>query len=539
MSKERQLTRRPSESDTPLAQDTFDLTAMRSMAEKIKDLKVFMEKNLEQGLNKDWEYAHIIWKRELRKGDDAKPCLLDPGVAKIMNFMTVRPRHRIIEKEIDTQTMQLRYVVAVEIVPFLPIMYHNPVTNAMEPIYPVIAEGLGSATTREKRYKVRFEWMKERDLKVEGWTADELKRYTEENPDKYKEKSDPKYDNLYYMPTAESLGLDNTLLKMAAKRGNLDAVFQLPGVAGRYSQEADKLSEEESATSPSEKERSTPPLSAPLVAQGPVSTPPSTPTEEPRPAEKPSLKSVDLNDPVERVIADIQAVNRGLSRAQIVAKIGEEKAKAAGLLTDEAAAYLVASTLGVKQSEDSTWNKVKAQASTLKEKGIDNATVAEKDAFAATANQLMKEGSIPVTPGFKSASELPKMPDTFRLGEKAAYTADYIVESYSQQPDAVRAMIYAEMQESHLSDSEAAAQVQRRFNERSEPPEEKPTVEEIETALSTAGVDPARVNISPEADEVQPKKFLGDDFMRFNDTLKPLGFEWISDGKNSRWVRKG
>lgn len=235
MSKNTQLTRRPGEGDTPLAQDTFDLTAMRSMAEKIKNLKVFMSEHLEQGINKDWEYAHIIWKRELKKGDDAKPCLLDPGVAKIMNFMTVRPHHRIIEKEIDTSTMQLRYVVAVEIVPFLPIMYHNPVTNAMEPIYPVIAEGLGSATTREKRYKVRFEWMKERNLRVEGWTDDELKKYAEDNPKLFN--ADDKFGNTYYMATAESLGLDNTLLKMAAKRGNLDAVFQLPGVAGRYSQE--------------------------------------------------------------------------------------------------------------------------------------------------------------------------------------------------------------------------------------------------------------------------------------------------------------
>jgi hypothetical protein len=474
------LARRMGESDTPLAQDTFDLTAMRSMAEKIKDLKVFMEKNLEQGLNKDWEYAHIIWKRELKKGDDAKPCLLDPGVAKIMNFMTVRPRHRIIEKEIDTQTMQLRYVVAVEIVPFLPIMYHNPVTNAMEPIYPVIAEGLGSATTREKRYKVRFEWMKERDLKVEGWTADELRKYVEENPDKYKEKSDPKYDNLYYMPTAESLGLDNTLLKMAAKRGNLDAVFQLPGVAGRYSQEADKLTEEEPITPP--------------AAQSPVSTPPSAPsTEEAKPAEKPNLKSVNLDDPVEKVIADIQAKNRGLSRAQILAKIAEEKAKAAGLLTDEAAAYLVASTLGVERPESG---------------------------------------------GFKSASELPKMPEGFRLGEKAAYTADFIVENYDKQLDEVRAMIYAEMTDTKISDDEAATVIQRRFELRNKPPEEGLSVEDVEKALDAAKLDSMRLDISPDAGKIQPKKFL-DDWSNFNSVLKPLGFEWVRDGRNGRWERKG
>jgi hypothetical protein len=444
---------------------------MKSMAEKIKDLKVFMEKNLEQGLNKDWEYAHIIWKRELKKGDDAKPCLLDPGVAKIMNFMTVRPRHRIIEKEIDSATMQLRYVLAVEIVPFLPIMYHNPITNAMEPIYPVIAEGLGSATTREKRYKVRFEWMKERDLKVEGWTADELKKYVEENPDKYKEKSDPKYDNLYYMATAESLGLDNTLLKMGAKRACLDAVFQLPGVAGRYSQEID-LKEDRG-----EEKTVTPPVAPPKQ-------------EEPKPAERPDIRKVNLGDPVEKIIADIQAVNKGLSRAQIVAKIAEETAKAAGLLTDEAAAVLVASTL-VKQLEPT---------------------------------------------GFKSASELPKMPPDFRLEEKAAYTADFIVENFSQPFEAVRAMIYAEMQESHLSDAEAAAQVQRRFEERSKPPEDNGDA--VYDALQKAALDGEIVE-RMENGAYKPKKFLSDRWADYNFIMRGLGFEWIRDGSNGRWEKKG
>lgn len=214
MSKNGQLARREGTPPISIAQSPFDLTAMQQMADKIKDLKVFMDKNLEEGTNKDWEYAHIIWKRTLKPGEDQKPTLLDPGTAKIMNFMTVRPRH-IIKQEIDTKTMNMRYEVKTEIVPFIPVMYLNPVENRMEQVFPVIAEGVGSSTTREKRYRVRFEFMKERDLKVDGFGEDELQKIQDETPDRVRGESP---NRLFYMPTAESLGLDNTLLKMAAKR---------------------------------------------------------------------------------------------------------------------------------------------------------------------------------------------------------------------------------------------------------------------------------------------------------------------------------
>ena len=235
MSKDNPLVRREGQPSTPLAQSPFDLTAMQQMADKIRDLKVFMDKNLEQGVNRDWEYAHIIWKRPLKQGEEQKATLLNPGTAKIMNFMTVRPRH-IIKQEIDLKTMNMRYEVKTEIVPFIPIMYQNPIENRMEQVFPIIAEGVGSATTREKRYRVRFEFMKERDLKVDGWGEEELQKLQDESPDRVRGESP---NRLFYMPTAESLGLDNTLLKMASKKSEMDAVFQLPGVAGRFSQEID------------------------------------------------------------------------------------------------------------------------------------------------------------------------------------------------------------------------------------------------------------------------------------------------------------
>jgi len=469
MSKESQLARKPGETTTLDRAGPFDLTAMQMMADKIPQLQEFMNKNLKQGKDADWEYVDVIWKRTLRQGEDRKAALLDPGVAKIMNYMQMRPRHRILEKEIDTRTNNLRYAVAVEIVPYIPIMYHNPITNGMEPYFPVVAEGVGSATTREKRYRVTFEYFKERDLKAQGWTEEELEKFKADNSPDFVKGEAP--TRLFYLPTAESLGADNTLLKMASKRAEMDAVFQLPGVAGRYSQEID-LKEDRG-----EEKTVTPPVAPPKQEAAP-------------PAERPDIRKVNLGDPVEKIIADIQAVNKGLSRAQILQKIAEEKAKAAGLLTDEAAAVLVASTL-VKQLEPT---------------------------------------------GFKSASELPKMPPDFRLEEKAAYTADFIVENFSQPFEAVRAMIYAEMQESHLSDAEAAAQVQRRFEERSKPPEDNGDA--VYDALQKAALDGEIVE-RMENGAYKPKKFLSDRWADYNFIMRGLGFEWIRDGSNGRWEKKG
>ncbi|GAG16802.1 unnamed protein product, partial [marine sediment metagenome] len=160
------------------------------------------------------------------------------------------------------------------IVTYLPVMYSDPTKGVSTPIYPVVAEGVGSSTTREKRYKVKWEWFKERDLKVEGFTDPDLAKYRENYPDRYREGT----NNLYYMSSAESLGLDNTLIKMAAKRAAMDAVFQLPGVAGRYSQDVDLL---EAKTGKRE-----------TVVQEP---------KEPEPAESPA----EDTDILERLIMDI------------------------------------------------------------------------------------------------------------------------------------------------------------------------------------------------------------------------------------------
>lgn len=245
---------------------SFDMTAMQDMAVKIKALKGFMDENLEKGI--DWENTHEVFRRELKEGEQAKPMLLDPGCAKIMNFMGVRPRHRVLEMQIDVESGNLRYVVAAEIVPWLPVMYRSP--DKVELIYPVIAEGMGSATTREKRYRVKWEWFTERTLKVDGYTDADLADYRGKYPDRHRE---GKPNNLYYMASSEALGLDNTLIKMSSKRAEMDAVFQLPGVAGRYSQEVDLLEAQTGDRLPK-------PAAEPEPPKPPAEKPAEAPTED-------------------------------------------------------------------------------------------------------------------------------------------------------------------------------------------------------------------------------------------------------------------
>lgn len=230
------------QSSTDLATTpSFDLTSMQLMDEKIKGLAVFMKDVLEKGVTKDWEHAHVIWKRQAPANpEDYKAALLDPGTAKICNYMGVRPRHKILEKEIDEKSGQLRYVIVAELVPYLPTIFFHPQTGEPREVYPIVAEGVGSCTTREKKYKVRWGWQREKNLiTVEGYRPKELEDYRTQYPERFVPKEDGQPDNMYYMADSESLGLDNTLLKMAAKRAEMDAVMQLPGVAQRFSQEAD------------------------------------------------------------------------------------------------------------------------------------------------------------------------------------------------------------------------------------------------------------------------------------------------------------
>jgi len=53
--------------------------------------------------------------------------------------------------------------------------------------------------------------------------------------------------------------------------------------------------------------------------------------------------------------------------------------------------------------------------------------------------------------------------------------------------------------------------------------------------LSDADVDMGNLDYSEYGKTIKPKKFLGDLWSDLNQKLKAFGYEWVKDGRNSRW----
>ena len=84
----------------------------------------------------------------------------------------------------------------------------------------VVATGIGAASTLETKYKYR--WMTAEEAGMLGYTEEALYTY----------KRDTKNNKeVYRVPNPEQSELLNTIVKIAAKRGEVDASQSLPGVA--------------------------------------------------------------------------------------------------------------------------------------------------------------------------------------------------------------------------------------------------------------------------------------------------------------------
>jgi len=170
-----------------------------------------------------------------------------------------------------------------------------------------------------------------------------------------------------------------------------------------------------------------------------------------------------------------------------------------------------------------TWRK-RAEAPT-------RTTASTNDTRKVESNAKIKEPA----PGFVSASDIPKVPDDFRLEEEAGFVADYIVENFNTPIETVRVLIWKETQRvAGLSCVDAAKMVQASFEERTKPQEHCLTLAE---EMKEANLDPEKVNINSDETEVKPKRFLGDIWGGYNDFLTANGFHWIRDSKESRWEK--
>lgn len=148
-------------------------------------------------------------------GRGRKPTLLDPGAGKLIGFFQCRPKHRILERfySKDEEGFEtIRYILAAELI--------------FEKLGIVVAEGVGSCTSDEVRYKYR--WYYSSELRNMGYKENEIKALPQR-----KRGQSP----VFRARNPEIPDLDNTIFKMAAKRAEVDAALQLPGVAAVFTQD--------------------------------------------------------------------------------------------------------------------------------------------------------------------------------------------------------------------------------------------------------------------------------------------------------------
>jgi len=121
----------------------------------------------------------------------------DSGSAKITNAFNTYPEHTILH--VTERDDMLSYLVQAKLV--------HRLSGA------VVGSGVGACSTKESKYAYR--WVK--NPEEYGFDKKSLK-YNKEN-------------KKYRIPNPEIEDLDNTILKMASKRAELDAANSLPGVA--------------------------------------------------------------------------------------------------------------------------------------------------------------------------------------------------------------------------------------------------------------------------------------------------------------------
>ena len=126
----------------------------------------------------------------------ARDFLWDSGAAKIMAAFNCFPRYTMLKSTEDEKSISIT-------------MECSLISRQSRQ---VVSSGVGACSTRETKYKYR--WV----VNPEDWGVPTkgLKR---------------RQDGKYQVPNPETGELINTMVKMAAKRADIDAVQSLPGVA--------------------------------------------------------------------------------------------------------------------------------------------------------------------------------------------------------------------------------------------------------------------------------------------------------------------
>lgn len=146
-----------------------------------------------------------------------KPTLLKPGAEKILMLMGVTSEYEVIEQVTDYADGFFAYTVRA--------------TLSKGGVK--ITEGLGHANTRESRYTNR--WVTSGKI-PEGLDRDSLQ--TRERESKFKEGET--YTE-YLIANSDGFTLANTVLKMAKKRSQVDAVLTIASLSEIFTQDLEDL----------------------------------------------------------------------------------------------------------------------------------------------------------------------------------------------------------------------------------------------------------------------------------------------------------
>lgn len=188
----------------------IDINAMKNTLTKVRT----MQSTLKSLLCEGYDYGKI-------QGCGDKPTLLKPGAEKILTTLGITSCYELIEHTEDFEGLGF-FAYTVKCI----------LTRGGQKI----TEGLGHANSKEKKWA--YENVYEKDL-PEGLNKDLLK----------KKKFEGRNGTYYkYEVAADANSKANTILKMAKKRAQIDAVLTVASLSEIFTQDFDDLPEVEEPT---------------------------------------------------------------------------------------------------------------------------------------------------------------------------------------------------------------------------------------------------------------------------------------------------
>lgn len=178
--------------------ENLNINEIKTNMQKITDLHTLIQNML----RKDYDYGIIP--------GTAKPTLLKPGAEKICMLFGLTPKYEFLQNVEDYNNNFFSYSFKCSL---------SKNEN-------VVAEGVGSCNSKEKRYRY---------LLVNNINSN----YSGES-----EKVQDKYGNVKYrIENIEIFNYVNTILKMAKKRAFVDAILQVASLSEMFTQDLEDLSD--------------------------------------------------------------------------------------------------------------------------------------------------------------------------------------------------------------------------------------------------------------------------------------------------------